>query len=186
MLSETKYQLIYADPPWRYDGGVDKTREIENHYNTMSIEDICAMEIPAEEDCVLFLWATQSQLVFAMRTIDAWGFTYKTGMVWDKMTPGMGYYWRGVHELLLLGTKGSPGAPKQDKRPVSLLRVRRCAHSAKPPEVYSMIESMYPDKTKFELFQRVSRPGWNGMGNQIQSELLSPSPGQIVIQDKLL
>ena len=160
------YDLIYSDPPWRYTPA-EKTRRVENHYPTMPIEDICAMKVPAAKDCILFLWGTMSKLPDALAALDAWGFTYKTGAVWDKKIIGMGYYFRGQHELLLLGTKGTPGAPSPKNRYSSVISVKRGEHSAKPKIVYTMIESMYPDATKLEMFARDRREGWDAFGNDV-------------------
>ena len=165
------YDLIYCDPPWFYDFAETKNRAIENHYPTMQIEDICAIDVPSAQDCVLFMWATAPKLVEALQVIDAWGFTYKTCAVWDKKIIGMGYYFRGQHELLLVGRKGTPGVPSPDARYSSVISARRGKHSAKPGIVYEMIERMYPHATKLEMFARVHMDGWSVYGNQAPSDV---------------
>jgi len=104
------YGVIYADPPWRY---LDATpnRAIENHYPTMSDEEICALEIPADKNCVLYLWAVAPKLPEALAVMEAWGFSFKTSAVWDKVKLGMGYWFRGQHELLLVGVRGRVSPP---------------------------------------------------------------------------
>lgn len=111
------YNIIYADPPWRYE-----QRKVqgaaENHYPTMSIDELCALPVPelAAKDCALFLWATFPQLPEALRLIHAWGFRYKTvAFVWlkrNRKSPswfyGMGYWTRSNAEICLLATRGKP------------------------------------------------------------------------------
>jgi N6-adenosine-specific RNA methylase IME4 len=78
------YSVILADPPWRYDFAAAKNRTVEQHYPTMTLETIKAMKIPAEDNAVLYLWATAPKLLEALEVLKAWGFSYKTQMVWDK------------------------------------------------------------------------------------------------------
>lgn len=104
------YGVIYADPPWRYDDATPN-RAVENHYPTMSNEEICALPVPAADDCVLYLWATAPKLREALEVMEAWGFNYRTHAIWDKVKIGMGYWFRGQHELLLIGTRGDVRTP---------------------------------------------------------------------------
>ena len=127
-----KYQIIYADPPWRYDFSRSKSRQIENQYETMSLEEIKSLQIPIDKNAVLYLWATAPKLLLALEVIEAWGFTYKTHAIWDKEIIGMGYWFRGQHELLLVGVKGKMSPPLQKLRKSSVLKVRRGQHSRKP------------------------------------------------------
>ena len=114
-------QVIYADPPWRYDASQSPSRRIDNHYPTMALEEIKALaeqgEVPAADDAVLFLWATPPLLPEALEVMAAWGFTYRTCMVWVKDRIGMGYYARQRHELLLIGKRGSLPVPEPSDRP---------------------------------------------------------------------
>lgn len=162
------YPVIFADPPWRYDYAETDNRAIENQYPTMPIEDICAMPVAsiATDDCVLFLWATSPKLIEALDVVKAWGFTYKTCMVWAKDKIGMGYYARQQHELLLIATRGAPPTPAPADRPSSVITATRGEHSAKPDEFYAVIERMYPALPKVELFCRSPRDGWSAWGNQ--------------------
>lgn len=163
-----KYPVIYADPPWRYEHSETESRAIENHYPTMSLDEIKAMPIYeiAAEDCILFLWATSPKLHESLQVLDSWGFTYRTCAVWDKQKIGMGYYFRQQHELLLVATTGSPPTPLPANRPASVFSFERGEHSAKPLEVYELIEEMYPEFDKIELFCRSARDGWGAWGNQ--------------------
>lgn len=164
-----KFPVIYADPPWRYDFSSTVNREIENQYPTMDIEEICGLNINmiANDDCVLFIWATNPKLIEALKVIEAWGFEYKTNMVWVKDKIGMGYYARQQHELLLIATKGNLPTPDPSVRPSSVIYSDREQHSQKPLIVYDLIETMYPDFRKVELFARIEKKGWNAWGNQI-------------------
>jgi N6-adenosine-specific RNA methylase IME4 len=160
------YPVICADPPWRYEQAVTATRAIENHYPTMAVEDIVALPCPADDDAVLFLWATNPKLIEAMQVMQAWGFEYRTNIVWVKDRPGMGYYARGQHELLLIGRRGSFPVPDPEDRPSSVLEAPRQQHSQKPDSSYALIERMYPAHKKLEMFSRRPRAGWDVWGNQ--------------------
>jgi N6-adenosine-specific RNA methylase IME4 len=163
------FRLLYADPPWRYEHVVTESRAIENQYPTMSLDEICALHVPAADDAVLFLWATSPKLAEAMQVIDRWGFTYRTCAVWDKDAIGMGYYFRQQHELLLVAARGASVVPPASARPSSVLRARRGRHSEKPAFMYDLLEMMFPDfneRDRVELFQREPRSGWSGWGNE--------------------
>lgn len=170
-LAETAvlYPIVYVDPPWRYEYSPTDNREIENHYPTMTLEEICLLPVAeiATPDSVLFLWTTSPKLAESMQVIEAWGYAYKTCMVWDKERMGMGYYARQQHELLLIATRGAVPVPDPANRPPSVIRARRDnEHSAKPVEFYEVIERMYPDLPKIELFARNRRIGWAAWGNE--------------------
>ena len=164
-----KFPVVYADPPWLYDFQESHSREIENHYPTMPIEDICAMPLTdiTTPDAVLFLWATSPKLPQAIQVIESWGFTYKTSFVWVKDKIATGYWCRGQHELLLVATKGAPPTPAPADRHSSVINAPRGEHSVKPVEVYEIIEAMFPTLPKIELFCRGNnRPLWTAWGNQ--------------------
>lgn len=161
------FPVLYADPPWRYDYAEDSNRRIENQYPTMTLDEICELRVPAAEDSVLFLWVTSPKLIEGLGVIAAWGFEYRTCMVWVKDRIGMGYYARQQHELLLIAKRGGLPVPDPEDRPSSVINAVRGQHSAKPEETYELIERMYPLRDKCELFQRQPRPGWTGWGNQV-------------------
>jgi N6-adenosine-specific RNA methylase IME4/ParB-like chromosome segregation protein Spo0J len=165
-----RFPVVYADPPWRYEHAESDSRAIENQYPTMPLDAICALPVGdvATEDCILFLWATSPKLEEALRVVNAWGFTYRTCMVWVKDKIGMGYYARQQHELLLIATRGSIPPPPPEARPSSVLTAPRLEHSAKPEEAYALIERMYPDLPKLELFCRSPRDGWAVWGNEAE------------------
>jgi ParB/RepB/Spo0J family partition protein len=160
------FNVIYADPPWQYD--LSLRGSPEEHYPVMATETICDLVVPAAKDSVLFLWATNPKLEEALQVMKAWGFTYKTNLVWVKDKFGNGYYFRGQHELLLLGIKGKPPVPLEADRPPSVLNAPRRKHSQKPEEVYELIEKMYPNGKYLELFARAKRLGWEAWGNEFQ------------------
>ena len=169
---EGKFSVILADPPWRYDFSPTDSRQIENQYPTMDVADICKLgeHMPFAEDAVLFLWATAPKLREALSVLDAWGFTYTTHGVWDKEIIGMGYWFRGQHEPLLVATRGSFPPPPESARVSSVIRGRRAGHSAKPEAVYELIEAAYVDlseKQRLEMFAREAREGWTPWGNEI-------------------
>lgn len=168
-----KYSLIYADPPWRYESPPmgSASRAIENHYPTMTFEDIAALPVAdiAHDDCMLFLWATPPLLMRTASIITAWGFEYKTGAVWVKDQIGMGFYFRQRHEHLLVCKRGNMPTPAEGSRQDSVIEAPRREHSAKPPVVYDIIDLMYPDVRKIELFARTRRRGWKSWGNQVEA-----------------
>ena len=169
LTSIGRYPIILADPPWAYDFNKDDADEIENHYPTMDLEAICDLPVSesALDDCVLFLWTTSPKLEESFAVINAWGFNYRTCAIWDKEWIGPGYYFRQRHELLLVATRGSVPVPAPSSRPDSIFLEKRTAHSKKPEIAYQLIESMYPDLPKLELFSRTAREGWTVWGNQV-------------------
>lgn len=166
--AEGTFPVLYVDPPWRYEHA-EPTRAIENHYPTMSLDEIKAMDVPSDDDAVLFLWATSPKLTEALEVVDAWGFEYRTCMVWVKDRIGMGYYARQRHELLLIARRGSFPVPDPEDRPDSVIEAPLGQHSEKPDVVYGLIERMYPLARKVELFARRPRDGWAAWGNQAQA-----------------
>lgn len=163
-----KFGCIYADPPWQY--GNQATRaSTDNHYSTMTIDAICELPISqlAADNAHLHLWTTNGFLFECQRLMEKWGFEYKSCFVWVKPQFGIGNYWRVAHEFMLLGVRGS--LPFKDKGLRSWEQYDRTAHSAKPPEVRSLIEKASPGPY-LELFGRRRVKGWTVWGNQDQGE----------------
>ena len=135
----------------------------------MDLEEIKALDIGslAYDDCTLFLWGTSPKLPWALEVMNAWGFDYKTCAVWVKDKIGMGYYFRQQHELLLVGGRGDSQLPEQSIRPSSVIYAPRTEHSAKPEQVYEVIETMYPEAARLELFARGERRGWTSWGHDV-------------------
>ncbi|MCQ5034405.1 MT-A70 family methyltransferase [Coprococcus sp. DFI.6.81] len=182
MAETKKYGIIYADPPWRYN--MSRGHGVaENHYPTMSIEEICALPVAdiAAEDSALFLWGTFPQLKEAMRVIDAWGFRYKTlAFLWLKQNKkadtwfyGMGFWTRSNAEVCLLATRGHPKRQTAGIHQFVITRIEE--HSKKPDIVRDKIVQLVGDQPKVELFARQKVPGWDSWGNEIENDLiLSP------------
>jgi N6-adenosine-specific RNA methylase IME4 len=167
---DMRFPVLYADPPWRFepysrDTGMD--RAADNHYPTMTIDKIKELSIPALDDAVLFLWATAPMLIEAIDVMRAWGFTYKSQMIWAKDRIGTGYWARNKHEILLIGTRGSIPAPLPGTQPESLITASVAEHSRKPEVFYDIIETMFPGVPKLEMFARNTRNGWHGWGKEI-------------------
>ena len=158
--------LVLADPPWRYDFSESDSRQIENQYPSLSIEDIVEHKPETKNDCVLFLWATVAKLEDSLEVMHGWGFEYKTHAVWDKRKVGMGYWFRGQHEILLVGTKGNISPPDTENRVSSIFSEEREGHSQKPQCVYEWIEAAFPSYKKLEMYSRSPRDGWKAWGNE--------------------
>jgi N6-adenosine-specific RNA methylase IME4 len=172
--SDRRYAVLYADPPWHFEvyneeSGVE--RAAGNHYSTMSLDEICALPVPslASPDAALFMWTTVPHLRECFDVLVAWGFEYKTNIVWVKDKIGLGYFVRNQHELLLVATRGDMPSPSPANRPASVITAPRREHSRKPDQAYELIERMYPELPKIELFARHARPGWAAWGNEIMT-----------------
>ena len=166
---EQRYSVILADPPWRYDFSQTVDREIENHYPTMTIEEIKDMDVASicHDDAVLYLWTTTAKLPLGLEVMESWGFTYKSSAVWVKDKIGMGYWFRGRHEFLLVGTRGKFPPPKAELRRDSIFEDMRTEHSKKPDIVIEYLDEIFPDYAKIELFCRNPREGWDVWGNEV-------------------
>lgn len=171
------FSVIYADPPWDYMG------EMAVGYPCMSVQKICDMPIAdiCAEDAVLIMWCSSSLLAEALQVVNSWGFTFKTSAIWDKNVAGQGAYFRQAHEVLMIGVKGNVPEVPYSARPSSVLKYPRLEHSRKPLELYQLIDDMYPELNKIELFCRGEPhgPGWTGWGNECtQQSSISPSINQ--------
>ncbi len=169
--SDRRYAVLYADPPWHFEvyneeSGIE--RAAGNHYPTMELAEICALSVAdiATDDAILFMWTTAPHLGESFEVLEAWGFEYKSNAVWVKDKLGLGYYVRNRHELLLIATRGDFPCPQPANRPSSVIEAPRREHSRKPDEAYELIEAMYPELPKIELFARNSREGWAAWGNE--------------------
>jgi len=172
-LPDKRYGVILADPEWRFEPRSRETgmdRAPENHYPTSPTEAIAARPVAdiAAEDCALFLWATAPMLEAALTVLKAWGFTYRTHRVWNKVRignmRGPGYWFTGEHELVLLGTKGNIPAPALGQQRPSNFDAPIGEHSEKPEEIHETIEAYFPNLPKIELNARRARPGWDLWG----------------------
>lgn len=173
-LPKGKYNVIYADPPWPYPERLDLKNlygATNYHYERMSIKDICNMKVKdlTTDNSALFLWVATGFLEESFEVIKSWGFDYKSQMMWVKNGGhgGIGYYFWGDHELLLVAIKGS-FLPK--KVFSSVYSSPREKHSKKPDGIYEIIETMYPKQKYLELFARQKRKGWTSFGDQLDTE----------------
>ena len=177
-----KYQTIYADPPWQFQNRTGKVAPEHKRLNrspTMTIEDIKSMPIAdlADEKCHLYLWVPNALLPDGLAVMKAWGFEYKTNLIWEKVRKdgypdgrGVGFYFRNVTEILLFGIKGNNNRTLDPGRSqVNLLRAMKREHSRKPDEFVDLIEACSPGPY-LELFARGDRPGWDMWGNQANDE----------------
>lgn len=169
-LPKGKFRVLYADPPWKYGDSreaLDGTTGASAHYPTMSIAQLCDMPITdsVADDAVLFLWVTSPLLFECAPVIKAWGFTYKTSFVWDKIKHNMGHYNSVRHEFLLVCTRGSC-TPDVSKLFDSVQSIERTKHSEKPEVFREIIETLYPHGSRLELFARKKVEGWDAYGNE--------------------
>lgn len=181
-ISENKkYNIIYADPPWQYKVYSKKGlgRSAENHYSTMSLEDIQSLPVGnlAENDCALFLWTTIPLLKDCFSVIKSWGFEYKTvAFVWIKLNKksdtlfwGMGHWTRANAELCILATKGHTKRQSASVHQVILSRIEE--HSKKPDETRNRIVELVGDLPRIELFARQKNDGWDAWGNEVECDI---------------
>lgn len=172
---DKKYKIIYADPPWKYHNKENRNdhRQVESHYTTMDVGDICNLPVAdiADENCILFIWGTWTHIVEVQQVITAWGFNYKTvGFVWVKKVPanaknhmGMGMWTRANTEYCLLATKGSP---KRLNAGISqMIEADAKFHSKKPDQARKKIIKLMGDLPRIELFARTKIHGWDVWGN---------------------
>jgi N6-adenosine-specific RNA methylase IME4 len=173
---------ILADPPWAYamrsDKGYEKSPEA--HYATMGEAAIAALPVGqlAQRDCLLWLWSTWPHLEQALRVMRAWGFAYKTGGSWTKLTQGgqrafgTGYILRSTTEPFLIGTIGEPKIGSRSVR--NLIESVRREHSRKPPEARAMLEKLVPSAFAVDLFAREPWPGHTVWG--LEAEKFEAAP----------
>jgi N6-adenosine-specific RNA methylase IME4 len=173
-----RFGTVLADPPWRFQNRTGKMAPEHrrlSRYETMTLEDICALPIEeiTRETAHLYLWVPNALLPEGLRVMNAWGFSYKSNLVWHKVRKdggsdgrGVGFYFRNVTELILFGVRGknartfAPG-----RRQVNLLATRKREHSRKPDEQYEIIEACSPGPY-LEVFGRGMRRGWITWGDQ--------------------
>ena len=175
---DKKYQIIYADPPFSYHierGKAVLMGSTKNHYETMTLEDICNLPVQqiADKNCYLFLWASSPTLKEALQVMERWGFKYKVvAFVWSKTNRemGLGHYTRTNHEFVLLGTKGS--LERKSNKVKQWLKAPTTAHSKKPNEIRDRITQLYGDLQRIELFSRTIIHGWDVIGNDEKLENL--------------
>ena len=171
-----KYDIIYADPAWYFKSYSSKGegRNATQHYDCMSISDICNLPISniSEDDCILLIWVIDPMLPQAFEVIKAWGFKYKTvAFTWVKENKsegyftGLGYWTRANPEMCLLATKGKPKRISKSVR--QLVMDKRREHSRKPDRIRNDIVELCGDLPRIELFARQRLDGWDSWGNEL-------------------
>ena len=176
------YRTIYADPPWQFQnrtGKVAPEHKRLKRYETMSLDEIKRLPVSeaAGEKSHLYLWVPNALLPEGLEIMKAWGFEYKTNIIWEKVRTdgqpdgrGVGFYFRNVTEILLFGIHGKNNRTLQPGRSqVNLIRSMKREHSRKPDEIIPIIEAC-SSGPYLELFARGARPGWEMWGNQATPE----------------
>lgn len=177
-----QFGTILADPPWRFDnrtGKVAPEHQRLRRYPTMSLEEICGM--PVEDHALpqshLYLWVPNALLREGLDVLAAWGFTYKTNIIWAKIRRdggpdgrGVGFYFRNVTEVLLFGVRGKLRTAAPGRRQVNMISSQKREHSRKPDESYGIIEAC-SQGPYLELFARAPRDGWIQWGNEVDTYL---------------
>ena len=177
-LAGRRFATILADPPWQFanrTGKIAPEHRRLSRYPTLSLEEIAGLPVAdlRAETAHLYLWVPNALLPDGLRVLDAWGFQYKSNLVWHKVRKdggsdgrGVGFYFRNVTELVLFGVRGpKPRTLAPGRSQVNLLATRKREHSRKPDEMYDIIEACSPGP-RLELFARGERPGWTAWGNQ--------------------
>lgn len=177
-----KYSTILADPPWQFQnrtGKVAPEHKRLNRYPTLTLDNIKALPVAdaAADKSHLYLWVPNALLPEGLEVMKAWGFEYKTNIIWEKVRKdggpdgrGVGFYFRNVTELLLFGVRGKNNRTLQPARSqVNLVRSIKREHSRKPDEIIDLIEACSPGPY-LELFARGTRDGWKLWGNQANDD----------------
>jgi N6-adenosine-specific RNA methylase IME4 len=175
-----RFGTILVDPPWRFanrTGKMAPEHKRLRRYDTLSVEEIAALPVGrhARAEAHLYLWTPNALIGEALGVMKAWGFTYKTNLVWLKVRKdggpdgrGVGFYFRNVTELLLFGVRGGLRTLPPGRRQVNVLITRKQEHSRKPDDQYDVITRCSPGPY-LELFARKAAPGWTSWGDQAET-----------------
>lgn len=185
LVPEGQFSTILVDPPWRFNNRTGKMAPEHRRlrrYPTMSFEEIAALPVGshAADPSHLYMWVPNALLREALEIMEAWGFQYKTNLVWYKVRKdggpdgrGVGFYFRNVTELLLFGIKGRMRTLDPGRRQTNIVVSRKQEHSRKPDQVYDIIEACSPGPY-LELFARHRRSQWTSWGNEVDRD--NPEP----------
>jgi N6-adenosine-specific RNA methylase IME4 len=200
-----RFSTILADPPWQFANRTGKMAPEHrrlHRYETMKLDQICALPVPdvAAEKSHMYLWVPNALLAEGLQVMKAWGFTYKTNLVWYKVRKdggpdgrGVGFYFRNVTELLLFGIRGRIRTLAPGRTEVNIMVSRKQEHSKKPDLAYDLIERCSPGPY-LELFARNPREGWAQWGDeaatsgdlrQISRQLLENPPATVKEQNRI-
>ncbi len=187
-VQRQKFGTVLADPPWRFInryGKMAPEHKRLNRYETMRVDEICALPVSdvAREQAHLYLWVPNALLPEGLRVVEAWGFTYKTNLIWHKIRKdggsdgrGVGFYFRNVTELLLFGVRGKNARTLGPGRTqVNFVASRKREHSRKPDEQFHIIEACSRGPY-LELFARGRQDGWVTWGYQAEEDYVPRWP----------
>ncbi len=172
-----KFQTILADPPWQFTNRTGKMAPEHkrlNRYSTLSLKEICEIPVSlaADTSSHLYLWVPNALLPEGLEVMKAWGFQYKSNLIWHKVRKdggpdgrGVGFYFRNTTEIILFGIRGSMRTLAPGRTQVNIIRTIKQEHSRKPDELYEIIERCSPGPY-LELFARGTRKKWVAWGNQ--------------------
>jgi N6-adenosine-specific RNA methylase IME4 len=175
-----RFATILADPPWRFQNRTGKVAPEHvrlRRYETMSVDEICDLPVVThtQDRAHLYLWVPNALLPYGLQVMKAWGFTYKTNLVWFKVRKdggpdgrGVGFYFRNVTELLLFGIRGKIRTLQPGRRQVNLFASRKREHSRKPSSIYKLIKECSPGP-HLELFAREPVKGWTQWGDELET-----------------
>jgi len=173
------YKTILADPPWRFTnrtGKVAPEHKRLNRYETLSLKEIMEMPVSlvADEASHLYLWVPNALLPEGLEVMRAWGFQYKSNLIWHKVRKdggpdgrGVGFYFRNTTEIVLFGIRGRMRTLQPGRSQVNIIRTQKQEHSRKPDELYTIVEKCSPGPY-LEIFARGKRKGWDVFGNQAE------------------
>ena len=174
-----KYGAIIADPPWQFANRTEKMAPEHkrlNRYSTLTLQEIkeLPVSVVVAESSHLYLWIPNALLQEGLEVMKAWGFQYKTNIIWHKIRKdggpdgrGVGFYFRNTTEMVLFGNRGRLRTLSPGKRQVNIIRSQKREHSKKPDELYNIVESCSPGPY-LELFARGQKQGWDQWGNEVE------------------
>jgi N6-adenosine-specific RNA methylase IME4 len=176
------FATVLADPPWRFvnrTGKVAPEHRRLDRYDTLDVHEIAALPVAevVEERAHCYLWVPNALVADGLAVLEAWGFSYKSMLVWAKRRKdggpdgrGVGFYFRNVTEPVLFGVRGRLRTLAPGRRQVNLIETCKREHSRKPDELYSVIEACSPGPY-LELFARYPRPGWTSWGDEAAADV---------------
>lgn len=179
-IEHHKFRTILADPPWQFanrTGKMAPEHKRLSRYGTLTLNQICELpvQVAADHPSHLYLWVPNALLQEGLTVMKAWGFTYKTNIVWHKVRKdggpdgrGVGFYFRNTTELVLFGIRGALRTQKPGRTQVNIIRSQKQEHSRKPDDLFKIIEACSPGPY-LELFARGSRRGWHVFGNEAEA-----------------
>lgn len=176
-IKQKDYGAVLADPPWRFQNRTGKMAPEHrrlSRYPTLTLDEIkeIPVQLVANKNSHLYLWVPNALLKEGLEVMEAWGFKYKSNIIWHKVRKdggpdgrGVGFYFRNTTEIILFGVRGSLRTLQPGRRQVNIIRTQKKEHSRKPDELYDIIEGCSPGPY-LELFARGAREHWDVFGNQ--------------------